>query len=164
MILRIKSRIGQVSVIDLFISVVVFGLIIVSIMLTWNSYNVKINEQIGYNELLIRGFQVSDLLSNYKGNPENWNKLGNNVTVIGLAESEGVISKDKLGNFTNMTYNDIKSKLNIKTYDFYFNLSAVNDGFDEVVIGNKSGDQTIVTRRLVLYEGEKGVLEFALWQ
>lgn len=157
-----RTKKGQVAITDLFISAVLFGMIIISVMALWNQYNKKIVEQTEYNDLLLRGFNIADLLSNYEGQPEKWDEL-QDVEIIGLANEDRIISKSKLNNFTNLSYEEIKNRFNIVGNEFYFSLSDLTGSdFNPITIGNKTGKQIIDIRRLVIYEDQEAALEFAI--
>lgn len=168
-----KNKRGQVAVLDLFIAAVVFGILVTTIMLTWNEYNIRIEKHIDYNDLTIKAFHITDLLTQYPGKPTAWEKprpfispleKKPPITTIGLAYEEGIIDEYKLSEFLNMSYNETRDVFNIKLYDYYFKMikidgSDFNPKIEKGVLKNK----TIVSiRRLVLYNNDESILQFQL--
>lgn len=168
--LTIANKKAQIAVLDLFISAMIFGIIVTGIMVTWNNYNEKIEKRIETNTNLIRAYHISDLLTRYPGKPSAWEKFdegtaNNPVTIIGLAKSDHVIDGDKLSSFLLLDYDYAKDKLSINNYEYYFRLSKV-DGtdFDPVIEkGSKLNDTNYVTlKRYVIYNESEAILEFWL--
>ncbi len=155
---------GQVAVTDFFIAAVIFAIIVTAIMLSWNSYNRKIQDQINYNELIIKGFHASELLSKYPGRPTAWETTGE-VDLIGLADEKNLISEAKLLNFTQRSYDETRRLLNLEAYGFYFELKdAVGNDFSPSIIGSKSGNISVNIRRFVVYKNQEAVLEVSVYE
>jgi hypothetical protein len=168
----IKTKKAQVAVLDLFISAVIFGILVAAIMFVWNDYNTKIEEHIEYNDLVIKTMHITDILTQYPGKPSGWEKAktGINifnqetVTTFGLASDESIIDEYKLGRFLNMTYNQTRDILNINNYNYYLKLMKTNGSdFDPPIGKGIQTNNTIVSiRRLVLYKNEEAILHFQL--
>src|SRR3989344_2818749 len=95
---------AQVAVLDLYISALMFGILITFVMFTWNNYNIKINNQLDYNSDLIKAYHISDLFVKYQGKPTAWHRTNiteNPISILGLAQSEGVLNSDKVDIFIN---------------------------------------------------------------
>lgn len=168
-----KNKKAQVAVMDLFIAAVLFGILVTIMMSTWNEYNVKIDKQIEYNDLVIKTFHISDLLVMYHGKPSAWEKPwpavtaqsnGTPLTTIGLAQADGTIDEEKLDKFLNMTYNETRENFNIERYDYYFQMKRVDGSdFDPAIFKGVETDSIIVSvRRLVIYKNEEAILQFQL--
>jgi hypothetical protein len=155
---------GQVAVLDLFIAAVIFGIIVTTVMFTWNSYNNKIDDRIEYNTNLLRAYHVTDLLTKYPGKPSFWERdfdlNEDTVTILGLAKSDRVIDPKKLSAFLTMNYSVVKSKLDLNNYEFYFKLENDDVTYEK---GMKINDSpTIAIKRLVIYNETKTNLDFWL--
>lgn len=161
---------GQVAVLDLFIAAVIFGVLVTTIMLTWNEYNVRIEEHIDYNDLVIKAVHITDLLSQYPGKPTGWEgprvflPKRNTITTIGLASDEGIIDENKLDRFLNLTYNETRDIFNIKSYDYFFKIIKVDgSNFSPSIEKGILTNKTIVSiRRLVIYKDDPAILQFQL--
>jgi len=154
---------AQVAVLDLFIAAVIFGLLITTVMLTWNKYNIKMNEQINYNTMVIRTYHISDLLTQYPGKPSAWEKEEEiNPITLGLASQEGVIDQTKLNKFLEMDYNQTKDILNIMIYDYHFKLTNLTGSNLTQNKGLEKNTKTVSITRLVIYNGQEALLQFKL--
>lgn len=163
-----RNKKGQVAVLDLFMSGLMFGIAITLVMFTWNSYNVKIEDQLDYNTNLIKAYHVSDLLVKYPGRPTGWHRYNtsNPAVTIGLAQEEGVLNIDKVDAFVNnLTYNYTKDKLEINNYEYFMRIVKLDEtNFTPPLSkGNTSSTEQMITlRRYVLYNDEEAILEFTL--
>jgi hypothetical protein len=167
-----KNKKGQVAVLDLFISALIFGILVATIMVTWNSYGIKIEKQIDYNTNLLRAYHISDLLTRFPGKPSFWGlqaQMGpHSVEIIGLAKSDRILDSTKVQAFRTMDYNESKEKLEIAMYDYYFRLYKL-DGSDfnppiEAGIKNNESEITVTLKRYVIYNETESILEFWLQQ
>ncbi|MCD4759658.1 hypothetical protein K8R33_02130 [archaeon] len=164
-----KNKRGQVAVLDLFIAIMIFGIIIATVMVAWNNYIGKIDKQLDCNTKLIKAYHISDLLTKYPGKPSSWDYYSEEdlppLTIIGLAYKPNVLDEHKLSKFTDLDYDLAKKKLNIESYDFYFNLTRIDGGaFDpKIAMGiDKIGVPKVVIRRYVIYNEKEAMLEFGL--
>ena len=171
--MKFKNKKGQVAVLDLFISAVIFGVLVSTIMLTWNEYNIRIEKHIGYNDLVIKTFHITDLLVQYPGKPTAWERprpvMGDifpqpSPTTIGLAAEENIIDEYKLNRFLSKNYNHTRDNFNIMNYDFYFKITNL-DGSDldpPIELGIQKNKTIVSVKRLVIYKNEEAVLQFQL--
>lgn len=156
---------GQVAVLDLFIAALIFSIIVTAIMFTWNSYNVKIEDQIEYNTNLVRAYHISDLLVRYAGKPSAWEHYGDlsedAIEIVGLAERDHIIDPDKLNSFMNLSYDYVRTKLKINEYQFYMDLKHINgsDFNPPIEFGNQTNESSIISlRRYVIYNDTEAIL------
>ncbi|MFH1376146.1 MAG: hypothetical protein ABIH25_00765 [Candidatus Woesearchaeota archaeon] len=168
-----KEKRGQVAVLDLFIAAVIFGILVATIMFTWNEYNIKIEKHIEYNDLIIKTFHIADLLTQYPGKPSTWElprplshstEQQTSITTIGLVYEEGIIDEYKLEKFLNTSYNETKDIFNINNYEYYFKIinldgSDLNPIIEKGILQNKT---KVSIRRLVIYQNEEAILQFQL--
>ena len=134
-------------------------------MATWNNYNVKLENQIEYNDMVIKTYHISDLLSQYPGKLSAWEHYDEVPTLaLGLASQEGIIDEDKLNAFLDMDYTETKDALNIMIYDYYFELTHLNGSHfnPNLTKGTIKDTTTVSTTRLVIYNGEEALLQFSL--
>lgn len=160
-----RHKRAQLAVTDLFIALFVATILIVIIIFTWNRYTVILEENVDYEEMQIIAFQISDLLVKSKGEPEDWENDPNNVDVIGLASSDRELSPMKVEAFINLSYNITLKSLGAELYDYYFQLKHIN--------GTKMAEHGVIfppnssvvnVPRLVIYENEEAIVEFAVWK
>ncbi len=181
-----SSRKGQAAVTDLFIAISVFIILITIITLTWNLYNIRLQNRFDYDDMMIKAFQVTDSLVKGRGVPADWEtrdqKIGNsNVQVLGLSENERFLSEQKVKVFSldpskstnpNAKLDDqtLKNTLKINLYNYYFVLRHLNG----TVTGCPtecntrgtfpSGNYVVNLARLAMYQGQPVYLEFAVWK
>jgi len=164
----IRHKKAQVAVLDLYISAMIFSIIVATVLLTWNSYNVKIDKEIDDNTILLRSYHISDLLTRYPGKPTSWElypNMSDSVEIIGLASEDRVLDPIKVGKFLNFSDDYLKSKLKIEGYNFYFRLAYINgtDFNPAIEKGTKVNSTKIVSlKRYVIYNETETLLEFWL--
>src|SRR3989344_9407637 len=100
-----QKKSGQAAVTDLFIAISVFIILITITTLTWNLYNIRLTSRFDYDEMMLKGFQVSDLLVKSKGIPANWHVSYNTTLpqVIGLSENERILSAERIDAFKDLS-------------------------------------------------------------
>lgn len=172
---------GQAAVTDLFIAISVFIILITITTLTWNLYNIRLTSRFDYDEMMLKGFQVSDLLVKSKGVPADWH-IAYNTTypnernfntdihpqqVIGLADNERILSPERVDAFKDISDANpqiIKNALKINLYNYYFVIRN-QTGYPLVNSGNfPSGKYTVNLARIVSYRDQPVILEFAIWK
>ena len=158
-----KFKKSQIAVTDLFIALFVATILIIIVIFTWNRYSIILNEESDYRELQIIAFQTADLLVKSEGDPQNWENNPLNVDVIGLATDDRNLSAEKVNSFINLSYNFTLKSLGLELYDFYFQLKDIN-GTKLAEYGKTPKNFVVNVQRLVLYENEKAIVEFALWK
>ena len=152
-----KKR-SQVSMLDLFIGAFLFLSLITLVLITWNSYNNRLNERLVYEQIELKAFQVSDLLVRSPGSPTGWENNISSLKVIGLATKDRILSKNKVEAFVNLSNNDVTKILNLENYNFYFKLGTYESGLTQ------NGTITISLKRKVIFENETETMQFTLWQ
>ena len=160
---------GQAAVTDLFIAISVFIILITITTLTWNLYNIRLTSRFDYDDMMLRGFQVSDLLVKSKGIPPDWH-ITYEITapqVIGLADNERILSPEKVGAFKDLSDSDpsaIKNALNINLYNYYFVIRN-QTGIPLLSTGLfPSGKYAVNLARIVSYNNQPVIMEFAIWK
>ena len=160
---------GQAAVTDLFIAISVFIILITITTLTWNLYNIRLTSRFDYDEMMLKGFQVSDLLVKSKGIPADWHLSYNETApkIIGLADNERILSSERIDAFKDLSDRNstiVKDALKINLYNYYFvvrNQSGVpllNSGLFP------SGKYAVNLARLALYNNQPVIVEFAIWK
>lgn len=166
---------------DLFIAISVFIILITITTLTWNLYNIRLTTRFDYDEMMIKGFQTSDLLVKSKGIPGDWHTSYNTTNprdpitgccikpqqLIGLADNERVLSVERVAAFKDISDANpqiIKNALKINLYNYYFVIRnqtgspITNTGFFP------SGKYAVNLARIVLYNDQPAIMEFAIWK
>ncbi len=159
---------GQLSSLDLVMSVTVFVILLIGIVSFWNIYILRFDANLNQKELALKAITITDLLVENTGIPTAWNQT--TVQVLGLVERDRRLDSNKLSAILNMNYSNIKSYLNIEAHDFYLrvvdlNGALVKAGGQVVEIGNQTATANFIMkiRRPTLYGSQKTILEFLLW-
>ncbi|MBI2670844.1 hypothetical protein HYX18_02615 [Candidatus Woesearchaeota archaeon] len=159
----IYNKKSQVNILDLIVAMSIALMLIVAILISWDRFVLILGKKTAQNDLQIVAFQLSDILISNTGTPENWSS--GSVSSLGLAIEDRRLTKDKLQNFSAISYNDIKSLLKIQNFDFNLNLSYLNEsqvffvGADDI-----SAKSLVRIRRLVWYNGTTTQLKISLWK
>ena len=172
---------GQAAVTDLFIAISVFIILITITTLTWNLYNIRLTSRFDYDEMMLKGFQVSDLLVKSKGVPADWHITYNTTypnprtspndinppAVLGLSDNERILSNERVDAFKDISDANpqiIKDALRINLYNYYFvirnqtGVPILNTGLFP------SGKYAVNLARVVLYNDQPVIMEFAIWK
>lgn len=153
---------AQISITDFSIGVTIAIILFIVLIPNLNTYPVRLNEEQDKNEMLITAFQTSDSLVKTAGSPSLWENNINNITVIGLAESDRNLSTNKVNGLIDMDYSDAKRFFGF--YDFYFRiLDYSNNGI--IVYGLPfNGTSSVNLRRHIIYDDENAIMELTLWE
>ena len=154
----IQHKKGQTIIIDLFIAISIFVLLIGATALIWHNYRAKLANDFIYEDLHVKAFQVTDLLVKSTGNPGAWENNISSAAVIGLAESDRVLDRNKVEAFANISHNEGVKLLNLGDYNYYFEIKDVNGG------NLPNGDVKFNVERYVSYEGSDEIFKFTLWK
>ncbi len=155
---------GQIAIMDLFLAVAIFTIIIVIVGIVWNTQTKRFEGSIAQNNMQIKAFQATDLLVKNAGVKTEWEENLTVLEILGLSTNDRTISEAKVSNFTSLNYDLVRQLLNIQDYEFYFRLLD-----DEGVLIMSSGKTPIATtvsiavRRFVHYKNNPAILELTLW-
>ncbi len=158
-------RKSQVAVTDLLISLVIFLLLIIALVSFWNTYSKRLGQDMDYRALELKAFQITDILTKNPGIPLTWENDPSSVLVLGLQQKDGILSKNKVSAFLSLNESSTKELLNIEAYNYYTELRALNN----TPLTNSSGTspnnpkQIITIKRFLIYEDQKAILAFTLW-
>lgn len=159
-----KQKRGQAAITDLFIAIAVFIILITITTLSWELYNIRLNSRLDFDDIILKGFIVTDTLVKSPGIPLNWETNPTNARVIGFAATDRVIDQTKLTAFLNLTDDQVESILKVRQYNYYFVIKESNGTLLASKGAVPSGSITINLGRAVFYENKPRVMEFALWK
>jgi len=151
---------GQIAVLDLVVSVVVFLIVMTGFFIAWNSYNNRLDDSLLSNEMSLHAFQIMQQLITTPGVPGNWENNVSSLKFIGLAYSDRIIDEAKLDSLNTINYNDLKNKMNIKRFEVFILVKQGNQAVYE--IGNTTKGKTIHIERGVMYKNEPSTIQVAL--
>jgi hypothetical protein len=126
---NIREKKSQAAITDLFIALAIFVVLIIVTTTIWNLYNVRLRNRMSYDDIVIKSFQVSDMLLKTAGNPSNWDSMyWNNedfspaevesIIYPGLMEKDLFISYDKIKALREFNESNIKKKFHAGQYNF----------------------------------------------
>lgn len=163
-------RKAQVAVIDLFIALSIFILLIMIIVYLWNDYNTRINEDVEYERMQLAAYQITNQLIKTQGIPRAWEKDPLNFEEIGLVTIDRNLSAEKVDTFvtlsrTNNQYNLIKQSFNLEGYGYNFNITTLSNEDIKSSGGTPKGTEEVIgIERYVMYNGEKTSFKFKIWK
>ncbi len=152
---------SQLITMDFMVGSIIFLVLITISFVSLYTYPIRLNDEQNKNELLLNTLQVSDTLIKTPGVPGAWEKNSSSLRVIGLAESDRVLSKKKVDSFVNLDYNKTRQLFGFN--DFYFKLSN-NTGNITTYGKSFNGTNSISIRRYVFYEGSRAKMEITFWE
>jgi len=159
---------GQAVIIDLFVSVSVFIILMIILTITWDLYSVRLSNRMEYDDMILKTFLISDLLTKQEGVPFDWELQENptylTIDQIGLAERRGILSDIKVEKFRTLPNDDVSKMLNIGLYKHYFSIRDLNGTVYVSRNSEPSGRLAVNSARVVVYKGGPRVMEFALWK
>lgn len=158
-----QNKKAQIFVIDFFIALFIFSILLITIMVSWNNYNTKMNEKADYDLLVNKAFQISNSLVRSNGFPLDWTE--SSFQVVGLASEDRVLSQSRLDSFLNIPLNETSKEFRTYDYDFYFVLKDINGlKISDYGTNITNAKKSATIRRYVVYNNEKATIEFTLWK
>lgn len=112
---------GQAFISDFAVSVAVFSAIVTAFFIPWNSIIEADNRFSEEKDMRVDAERTTAFLVTTRGYPGNWEQEGVNVTIPGFAKQDNVLSTEKIGEFSNISYQDQRSIL--RTQQFYIEIT-----------------------------------------
>lgn len=153
---------GQVITMDFFFATLIFFVLIIITVVALYVYPIRLTETQIRNEMLTNAFQISDTFIKTPGIPSSWENNYSSIKIIGLADSDRILSEKKVNQFVNLNYN---YSLNlISFYDFYFRI--INSSNTEIITYGilPNGTIAVSVRRYILYNDDQATMELTLWK
>ena len=165
-----KEKKAQISTTDMMVATIIFAVLVTVIMLSWHNYSSKLQVKLEREAIISQAIEITDNMVRTSGTPSAWNRT--NVQLIGLASTDRKISKEKVQEFCNISYNESRKKLNSQ-YQFHFYISLYNvtqeKWYRDVECGldpeNESDVKKVVNlARPIIYKNETALFGFSLWR
>ena len=154
---------AQLFSMDAMVASAIFVFLLVLIFTFWYSHSITFQKEKEYSLMENKAFSVSNLLISTTGRPSAWEYNLSEPETLGLAYMDKTLKKEKLDTFITLEYSQIKEKLNIEKYKFYFKLKTT-EGTILYQAGNfTTAENVISTQRVVLFNKVPHIMEFALW-
>lgn len=161
---------GQIWSLDFASSIVIFVIMVAIVFFAWGYAVQNSTDQVDINVIENEVLTISDSLIRVAGIPADWNE--STVRVIGLAEDENVLNATKVVQFVSMDYGSVKTLLAIRQYEFYFEVSYLNDTVMEIggkalTAGVHPADQesriVVPVERYVMLNAKISKMKFYMW-
>ena len=153
---------AQISTFDFYAALMIVAVLITLIIASLNNYSIKLAQNQDANEMLLESLQISDSFVKTSGNPTLWENDIESLNYIGLAEYDRILSKDKVIQLANFSYNFTQKYIRI--YDYYFRMLDYN-GTELITQGMPfNGTSSVTIRRHVIYENGRVIMELTLWK
>ena len=101
-----RGKKGFAALTDFAIATSIFFIIFAYGISLWSSFNVTLESQKEFNEMLTKSYHISDLLVKTKGSPSAWERNPESAATIGLATRTLDLSETKVNAFTSILYNN----------------------------------------------------------
>lgn len=161
------KRGGQISTLDMLIAASVFITIFVASVSLWGNSLLQIQRFEERRVTTQKAFDASELLATQAGDPPNWHTMDaadvntSSVRNVGLAESAGVLSREKVERFTELDYEAVTLLLGLGREDF--NVTVRNATYGILYSAGKPvGDSVTLARRVCLLDDELVYLDVLL--
>jgi len=154
---------GQISSIDALIAILLFTGVYAFLTSAYQGIDL---EPDAFEALSLKASVVSSNLLSSQGEPVNWTQ--SSVSQIGLVVNRGVIERDKLAAFLNLSQTNlsrVSELLGVSAYRLYFNVSYLNGSTvfvaapsfnGQAVIGSDFNSTTAaVMRSLAVYNNSR---------
>ena len=152
---------GQAAITDLFVAIGIFIVLITITSILWNLYNIRLQNRMIYDDLVIKGFQISDLMLKTPGKPDNWDVLilsdditdVNDIYYVGLVEGELKIPRNKTLGLSKLEEENISRIFHAGQYRLGIRIRDA-DGGDLYSVGRVSGSSkySVNLGRNVMYQ------------
>lgn len=157
-------RKAQAAIADLFIALFIFLLLTSIIIYLWNNYNTRLSEDVEYERMQLKAYQITDQLIKSQGVPTAWEKDPSNFEELGLATDDRMLSTKKVDEFTKLPYNDVREALNLEGYGYNFNITTLSNKILKSSGESFEGTEAVGLERYVIYNDEKAIFKFQIWE
>ena len=120
-----KKKKGQAAITDLFVAIGIFIVLITITSVLWNLYHIRLINRMDHDDIVVKTFQVSDLLLKTSGSPDNWDYLvleddatSADIEFIGIIDEEYKIPYDKINALRVLGEDEIKEVFHAGQYRF----------------------------------------------
>ncbi|MBT3865895.1 hypothetical protein HOF78_02195 [Candidatus Woesearchaeota archaeon] len=162
-----RNKKGQAAITDLFVAVGIFIILITITSVLWNLYNVRLLNRLEYDDLVVKTFEISDLLLKSSGQPDNWDHLAlggasaEDIMFVGLVEEELKIPFNKTEGMDALGEEAIRDIFHAGQYRLGIRIRN-NIAEEMYVLGKVSGGSkfSVNLGRDVLYQNSTGGIYF----
>ncbi len=151
---------GQIVLSDLVFGIVIFLILMTTFIVEWTRLNGRLEDKNTFDELELLTFQIADLLIKQPGTPSDWETSPPTVDVLGLAETDRILSPAKVLALQNLSYDTTRTLLNVERFELYILLQQHNSAIIE--IGSVPTKRAVHIRRYVTYANKQATLDIAL--
>ena len=151
---RFSKKRAQVFSGEFLIAYFIFSIALITTIYLWSNINSDMISSEHIYEMEETSVDTAEKLVNTGGLPDNWNS-GDEILSIGLANESRILDRGKIVRFmeimnaSNSNYEDNKYLLGIGKYDFYINITDINDS------GAGMGNLSLLAGKLPVNETNK---------
>ncbi len=150
---------------DFTIAFFVFLLLWIFLTTQYDTKHTQALDDAQLRDMRVKADIALEYLVKQKGVPANWETLAiNDLNQPGLAISDRVLSEAKLAAFSNLSsnYSEMKSKLGLPEYDFYFKFTGIDDAHAGLEPASNASE--IIAERIVQYKGGLGIATLKVYR
>ena len=137
----------------------------------WNSVSTRINQNIIKNDIETTAIDISDQLLKSQGLPTDWASKASQNFSLGLVSKNYQLDVGKVTAFATMNYNDTKSLLGIRGYEFYFKVTDIAGNIIsqsgtslEAGIKPSANSDSVNSKRIALLNKEIVYSDVIIWK
>jgi len=161
----LKKNKGQISSIDLLVSILFFVILFIALRNIWQENIVTVALESEQFQMQMYSNQALNVLLKTQGDPTNWNELSpNSINLIGISDSKDVINSTKLRAFTSLPYLTSSEKLGLNKYDFNFELYSTDNKVISYGANPDNNSITVSIKRFVMYNGGEALVIFKVFK
>jgi hypothetical protein len=158
-----KRKQGQAAITDLFVAIGIFIVLITITSVLWNLYHIRLINRMDHDDIVVKTFQVSDMLLKTPGSPDNWDYLvsqgatSSDIEFIGVIDEEYKIPYNKITALMNLGEDEIKKVFHAGQYNFGLRIKDANSAI-VFSVGKMSGGGkfSVNLERDIMYEPTPG--------
>ncbi len=135
-----NSRKAQAFMTDFMASVAIFGIIIMLFMTMWS---LGVDSQTSFDQedmLRKQAERTADFMATTEGYPSNWEEPGVEPRIPGFAESDNILSAEKIKAFGNLSYEERKTLTKTQNFTLEFRNSNTGQILNETLDGDAEED------------------------
>jgi len=127
-----RNKKAQAAITDLFVAIAIFITLVTITTTMWNLYSSRLSGRVAYDDMVVKSFQLSDVMFKTSGNPSTWETLDfssqgdiDSLMYVGMVDNQDQITYDKvvgLGSLINEGNETLKDIFHIGQYNFNFKM------------------------------------------
>jgi len=154
---------GQIIAGDYIVAASVISLLFASSVIMWWKVNYQIQQDFMLSEMKAQADSALKLLIRSPGTPLNWSKEVSNVSALGLAKTDRVLSQAKVNAIKTIEYDRLRNLLGVGGHHVYVKVSAVGGSLVTEAGQLPDGQFVVNSRRASVLDGKPVFVDVSVW-